>query len=183
MPHGLWGSSVCVCVSHAPLFSPWASSSDARLSAPLQQSEPSEPCAVYCLPLLPVAPSLFISLTLSRSSPLPPAPTVHLILTHSALRRRRERLWGPDLQGLCVLACLCSGGCVSSFLPASRRGSPSPSSGWEEVDRPRPCLLRVACGHVPVEAPGLVLGVRSRFEPLADGTTHLSQSRDVIFGH
>lgn len=75
---------------------PWALSSDAHLSASLQHTEPSEPSAVYTLPLLLLALSLFISLThsnahlfslhcsLAFSLHLPPAPySTSLILTHS----------------------------------------------------------------------------------------------------
>lgn len=53
-----------VCES---LAAPQASSSDAHLSAPLLQSEPSEPSAVYTLPLLRLAPFLFISLAHSHA--------------------------------------------------------------------------------------------------------------------
>lgn len=75
---------------------PWALSSDARLSAPLLHTEPSEPSAVYTLHLLLLALSLFISLThshahlfslrlsLAFSLHLPPAPySTSPFLTHS----------------------------------------------------------------------------------------------------
>lgn len=75
---------------------PWALSSDAHLSASLQHTEPSEPSAVYTLPLLLLALSLFISLihshahlfslhcSLAFSLHLPPAPySTSFILTHS----------------------------------------------------------------------------------------------------
>lgn len=98
--------SVCMCacmnvcmnmwVTHH-YSAPWALSSDAHLSASPLHAEPSEPSAVYTLPLLLLALSLFISLThshahlfaLRRSLPfsphLPPAPySTSLILTHSA---------------------------------------------------------------------------------------------------
>lgn len=94
---------MCVCVNicmsmwvthHYP--APWASFSDAHLSAPLLHTEPSEPSVVYTLPLLLLAPSLFISLThshahlfslrlsLTFSLCLPPAPySTSPFLTHS----------------------------------------------------------------------------------------------------
>lgn len=93
--------SVNICMSmwvthHYPV--PWDSSSDAHLSAPLLRTEPSEPSAVYTLPLLLFALSLFVSLThshahlfslrLSRtfSLHLPPAPcSTSPFLTHSML--------------------------------------------------------------------------------------------------
>lgn len=92
---------VCECVNvcmsmwvthHYPAS--WASSSDAHLSALLLHTEPSEPSAVYTLPLLLLTLSLFISLTHSHAHlfslrlpyflHLPPAPySTSLILTHS----------------------------------------------------------------------------------------------------
>lgn len=92
---------VNICMSmwvthHYPV--PWDSSSDAHLSAPLLQTEPSEPSAVYTLLLLLFALSLFISLThshahlfslrlsLTFSLHLPLAPcSTSPFLTHSTL--------------------------------------------------------------------------------------------------
>lgn len=92
---------VNICMSmwvthHYPVC--WDSSSDARLSAPLLHTEPSEPNAVYTRPLLLFALSLFISLTHSHahlfslclsftiSLHFPPAPhSTSPFLTHSTL--------------------------------------------------------------------------------------------------
>lgn len=64
---------------------PRASHSDAHLSAPLLQSEPSEPSAVDTLPLLRLAPFLFISPAHSHAhlfslSPFLRSPSIFLQL-------------------------------------------------------------------------------------------------------
>lgn len=87
-----------VCESRTTIQSPWDPSSDAHLSAPLLQTEPSEPSAVYTLLLLLFSLCLVISLThshahlfslrlpLTFSLRLPPAPcSTSPFLTHSTL--------------------------------------------------------------------------------------------------
>lgn len=124
---------VNICMSmwvthHYPV--PWDSSSDAHLSAPLLQTEPSEPSAVYTLLLLLFALSLFISLThshahlfslrlsLTFSLHLPPAPcSTSPFLTHSTLSCVLSILSLTNLPpSLFITAPLCIYLCRSSLI-------------------------------------------------------------------
>lgn len=114
---------VCECVNvcmsmwvthHYP--APWASSSDAHLSALLLHTEPSEPSAVYTLPLLLLTLSLFISLTHSHAhlfslrlsyflSPSPSSSLQYISHSHALSLSCVLRLFSHELSSISLYNC------------------------------------------------------------------------------